>query len=127
MTETVDVPTTDGDYVLRMRGDSMIDAGILDGDNLVVETADTASNGEIVVATVDGLVRAASAVEGGDLAMKRDNLQMVVASLMTFGAVVWAAVEGQPWVSLGFSGVFLTFALVWAQFATVWAEFMRRR
>jgi repressor LexA len=41
-----------GDYVLRVRGDSMVDAGILEGDFVVVRPADTARNGEIVVALV---------------------------------------------------------------------------
>jgi repressor LexA len=38
------------DYLLRVRGDSMRDAGILDGDLLAVHTAREASNGQIVVA-----------------------------------------------------------------------------
>jgi repressor LexA len=42
----------DGDYILRVRGDSMIDAGILSGDFVVVRQADDAANGEIVVALV---------------------------------------------------------------------------
>jgi repressor LexA len=41
-----------GDYVLRVSGDSMRDAGILDGDHVVVRPQDTARNGEIVVALV---------------------------------------------------------------------------
>ena len=41
-----------GEYVLRVRGDSMKDAGILDGDFVVVQRQDTATNGEIVVALV---------------------------------------------------------------------------
>jgi repressor LexA len=41
-------------FVLRVRGDSMIDDGILDGDWVVVEQRDHALNGEIVVALVDG-------------------------------------------------------------------------
>ena len=41
-----------GDYILRVRGESMIDAGILDGDFAVVRPAQTASNGEIVVALI---------------------------------------------------------------------------
>ena len=41
-------------YVLQVRGDSMIDDGILDGDWVVVEKRDQARNGEIVVALVDG-------------------------------------------------------------------------
>jgi repressor LexA len=42
--------TTRGDFLLRVKGDSMIDAGILDGDLVVVQRAQDARNGEIVVA-----------------------------------------------------------------------------
>jgi len=42
----------DGEYVLRVAGDSMIDAGILDGDYVIVHRQETADNGEIVVALV---------------------------------------------------------------------------
>ena len=42
----------DGDYVLRVRGDSMKDAGILEGDYVVVRPAEDADNGEIVVALI---------------------------------------------------------------------------
>jgi repressor LexA len=42
----------DGDYVLRVRGESMKDAGILEDDYVVVRPADEASNGEIVVALI---------------------------------------------------------------------------
>ncbi len=42
----------DGEYVLRVRGESMIDAGILPDDYVVVRPQDTASNGDIVVALV---------------------------------------------------------------------------
>jgi repressor LexA len=38
------------DYILKVRGDSMKDAGILEGDYVVVRPADDAKNGEIVVA-----------------------------------------------------------------------------
>jgi repressor LexA len=40
-------------FALEVNGDSMIDAGILDGDTVIVRRADTARNGEIVVALVD--------------------------------------------------------------------------
>jgi repressor LexA len=43
----------DGDFLLRVRGDSMKDAGILEGDVVVVQRRDTATDGEIVVALVD--------------------------------------------------------------------------
>jgi repressor LexA len=47
----VAVPETlRGDFLLRVRGDSMINAGILDGDIVVVQRAQDARNGEIVVA-----------------------------------------------------------------------------
>jgi len=39
-----------GDFLLRVKGDSMINAGILDGDLVVVQRAQEARNGEIVVA-----------------------------------------------------------------------------
>jgi repressor LexA len=54
----MDVPanlrTRDDCFVLQVRGDSMIEDGILDGDWIVVEPRDSASNGQVVVALVDG-------------------------------------------------------------------------
>lgn len=41
-------------YVLEVQGDSMIHAGILDGDYVVIRKSDTAQSGEIVVALVMG-------------------------------------------------------------------------
>jgi repressor LexA len=40
-------------YALEVAGDSMIDAGILDGDTVIVQRCDTAENGSVVVALVD--------------------------------------------------------------------------
>ena len=42
----------DGDYILKVRGESMIDAGILEGDFVVVRPTETARDTEIVVALV---------------------------------------------------------------------------
>ena len=42
--------TLRGDFLLRVKGDSMINAGILDGDIVVVQRTQDARNGEIVVA-----------------------------------------------------------------------------
>ena len=42
----------EGEYVLRVRGESMKNAGILEGDYVVVRPQDTAGDGEIVVALV---------------------------------------------------------------------------
>jgi repressor LexA len=54
--EYLDVPDViggeDGDYVLRVRGESMKNAGILEGDYVVVRRADDADDGEIVVALI---------------------------------------------------------------------------
>ncbi|MFA4965521.1 MAG: transcriptional repressor LexA [Thermoleophilia bacterium] len=54
--ELVDVPgflrRDDDDFVLRVQGDSMADAGILNGDFIVVHPQEQADNGEIVVALV---------------------------------------------------------------------------
>jgi repressor LexA len=54
--EYVEVPTLaggdEGEYVLRVRGDSMKNAGILPDDYVVVRPQDTAKDGEIVVALV---------------------------------------------------------------------------
>jgi repressor LexA len=56
--EVVPVPadlTGDGDlFMLKVRGDSMIDAGILDGDFVVVRSQPEARNGEVVVAGIPG-------------------------------------------------------------------------
>lgn len=41
-------------FALRVRGDSMINAAILDGDTIVVEQCSSAENGQIVVALIDG-------------------------------------------------------------------------
>jgi repressor LexA len=40
-------------YALEVAGDSMVDAGIFDGDTVVVQRCDTAENGSIVVALID--------------------------------------------------------------------------
>lgn len=40
-------------YALRVQGESMIDAGILDGDTVIVQQRSRASDGEIVVALID--------------------------------------------------------------------------
>ena len=44
----------DGYFLLRVRGDSMINAGILDGDLVLVRPQQEATNGQIVVALVEG-------------------------------------------------------------------------
>ncbi|MBE7045748.1 MAG: repressor LexA, partial [Ruminococcaceae bacterium] len=41
-------------FMLRVQGESMINAAILDGDLIIVERQPNASNGDIVVAMIDG-------------------------------------------------------------------------
>lgn len=43
-----------GRYVLKVQGDSMVDVGIFDGDWVIIQSCDTARDGELVVALVDG-------------------------------------------------------------------------
>lgn len=43
-------------FALRVRGQSMINAGILDGDLAVVEQANTATDGQIIVAVIDDAI-----------------------------------------------------------------------
>ncbi len=40
-------------YALEVAGDSMVDAGIFDGDTVLIQRCDTAENGAIVVALID--------------------------------------------------------------------------
>jgi repressor LexA len=58
--ETIAVPehlTSRGEnYVLKVRGDSMIEDGILDGDLVIIARRERADNGEMVVANVSGEV-----------------------------------------------------------------------
>ena len=42
----------DGDYILQIRGESMKDAGIIEGDYVIVRPSDDAADGEIVVALI---------------------------------------------------------------------------
>ncbi len=57
--DTVDVPATlfhpNAHFLLRVRGDSMVDAGILDGDLLAVHQTTDVRNGDIVVARIEGI------------------------------------------------------------------------
>ena len=80
-----------GDFVLRVTGDSMKDAGILDGDLVVVRRAQTADDGEIVVAqiedeaTVKRLRRSGGRVE---LVPENDAYSPIVADEVSLCGVV---------------------------------------
>ncbi len=49
-----DLMTAGDHFALEVRGDSMIDAGILDGDMVLIRKTETADTGDIVVALIDG-------------------------------------------------------------------------
>ncbi len=80
-----------GDFLLRVTGDSMVGAGILDGDMVVVRRAQTAEDGEIVVAqiedeaTVKRLRRAGGRVE---LVPENDAYAPIVADEVALCGVV---------------------------------------
>lgn len=62
-------------FVLEVQGDSMIGAGILDGDYVVIRRSDTASSGEIVVALVGGEEATLKRLRrrGGSIALEAAN------------------------------------------------------
>ena len=62
-------------YVLEVQGDSMIEAGILDGDYVVIRKGDNANNGEIVVALVMGEEATLKRLrrKGGSIALEPAN------------------------------------------------------
>ena len=62
-------------YVLEVSGDSMIQAGILDGDYVVIRKGNTGTTGEIVVALVDGEEATLKRLrkKGGSIALEAAN------------------------------------------------------
>ena len=53
-------------FMLRVQGESMINAGIFDGDNILVQRQDTARNGDMVVALVDDSATVKTFYKEGD-------------------------------------------------------------
>jgi len=63
-------------FVLKVQGDSMIEAGIMDGDMVVVEQCNRADDGEIVVALIDNEVATLKTLyknDDGSLTLKPEN------------------------------------------------------
>ena len=80
--ETLDVPESMWNgrkvFALRVRGTSMIDAGIRDGDYLIVEPCDDADDGRTVVAEVDGQVTVKKIYrEGEEIRLQPANPEML--------------------------------------------------
>ena len=79
-------------FILRVKGDSMVDVGIFDGDRLIVEQTNTASNGEIVVALVDDSATVKRFFkEDGHIRLQPENMFMepiIVDDCIILGKVV---------------------------------------
>ena len=61
-------------FMLRVQGESMINAGILDGDNVIVQQTNTASNGDMVVALIeDGATVKTFYKEEGHIRLQPEN------------------------------------------------------
>ena len=67
-------------FMLRVRGESMIEAGIMDGDLILVQQQETAHDGEIVVAMIDGFESEATVKtfyhEGDHIRLQPENRTM---------------------------------------------------
>ncbi|MCU6746684.1 MULTISPECIES: transcriptional repressor LexA [Lachnospiraceae] len=79
-------------FLLKVKGESMINAGILDGDMVLVEEAHTASNGDMVVALIeDGATVKTFYKEEGVFRLQPENDTMdpiIVKELMILGKVI---------------------------------------
>ena len=79
-------------FALRVSGNSMIDAGILDGDIVIVEKTPIAENGDIVVALIDDEATVKTFYkEDGHFRLQPENramLPIIVNSLMILGKVI---------------------------------------
>lgn len=79
-------------FMLHVRGESMINAGILDGDYVIVEKCETARNGEMVVALVDDSATVKTFYkENGHFRLQPENDYMepiIVDSVAILGKVV---------------------------------------
>ena len=79
-------------YMLRVRGESMINAGIFDGDYVIVEKCETARNGEMVVALVEDSATVKTFYkEDGHFRLQPENDYMepiIVDSVSILGKVV---------------------------------------
>lgn len=80
--ERIDVPaalsSNKTSFVLRVQGESMIEAGIFDGDYVVVEQCNTARNGDIVVALIDQMETTLKRIEQkpGEVILYPENKAM---------------------------------------------------
>ncbi len=87
----------EGCYVLQVAGDSMVGAGILDGDYVVVEPRTHARNGEIVVALVRGWEATLKRIrqEPGRVLLLPENPQLEALALRPDEVQIQGVVVGQ--------------------------------
>lgn len=88
----MDFATNQDLFILKVRGESMIEAAILDGDNIIVARQQTANNGDIVVALVDDSATVKTFYkENGHFRLQPENSTMepiIVDEVMILGKVV---------------------------------------
>lgn len=88
----VEIMPNNQTFMLRVKGESMINAGILDGDMVLVEETHTASNGDMVVALIeDGATVKTFYKEEGIFRLQPENDNMdpiLVKELMILGKVI---------------------------------------
>lgn len=80
MEDTLPIPSryaSGNNFMLRVQGESMINVGIMDGDLILVEEQQTARNGEIIVAMIDGFESEATVKtfykENGHIRLQPEN------------------------------------------------------
>ena len=84
-------------FLLRVKGDSMIEAHIVEGDLAVVRPQSTANNGDIVVALIDGEATLKRFFHGGDhlrLQPENANLQPIIVAAGTQDVTIIGKVTG---------------------------------
>lgn len=81
-------------FALRVIGDSMVDAGIFDGDHVIVRQQNTANNGDIVAATIDSETTLKRYVSEGPYALlapansRYEAIKVTTQSVLLHGVVV---------------------------------------
>ncbi|HHU17390.1 MAG: transcriptional repressor LexA [Anaerovoracaceae bacterium] len=96
--DTIPVParflSRGNNFMLTVKGESMVEAGILDGDYILVQQQDTANNGDIVVAMIDGFESEATVKtyykENGHIRLQPENQYMspiIVSDVKILGLV----------------------------------------
>ena len=82
-------------FALRIYGDSMANVGILEGDHVVIRPQETARNGEIVAATVDGDTTLKRLVkEGSRMLLVSENPHYEPIAIATESAMIHGVVVG---------------------------------